>query len=116
MANSGSPRPPSVERVLAVVRERLDGSVDPIVLRDAAREVLEVERARLRNGDPPASVELLGYEVEDVLAARDRPLVETLLVINATGVIVHTNLGRAPLAPEARAPGAEIGAGDANHE
>jgi L-seryl-tRNA(Ser) seleniumtransferase len=107
MAKPGSPRPPSVERVLAVVRERLDGSIDAVVLRDAAREVLEVERARLRNGDPPASVELLGYEVEDVLAARDRPLVETLLVINATGVIVHTNLGRAPWPLEVAASAAD---------
>src|SRR5262245_37094827 len=94
--DSGSPRPPSVEAVLAVVRDRLDGTVDPIVLRDAAREVLEGERARLKNGEAPQSLETLGYEVEDLLAARERPLVEKLIVINATGVIVHTNLGRAP--------------------
>src|SRR5262245_42546680 len=94
--DSGSPRPPSVEAVLAVVRDRLDGTVDPIVLRDAAREVLEGERARLKNGEAPQSLETLGTEVEFLLAARDRSLVETLIVINATGVIVHTNLGRAP--------------------
>jgi L-seryl-tRNA(Ser) seleniumtransferase len=96
MAKPGSPRPPSVERVLAVVRDRLDGTVDALVLRDAARDVLDVERARLKDGEPPTSVELLGYEVESVLAARERSLVETLIVINATGVILHTNLGRAP--------------------
>ena len=106
MANAGSPRPPSVERVLAVVREGLFGSVDAVVMRDAAREVIDAERARLKNGDPPASVELLGYEVEGVLAARERSLVETLIVINATGVIVHTNLGRAPWPVEVAAAAA----------
>ena len=107
MANPGSPRPPSVERVLAVVRERLDGSVDAVVLRDAAREVLEVERASLRSGEPPQSLEALADEIEFHLAARERSLVETLLVINATGVIVHTNLGRAPWPLEVAAAAAD---------
>jgi len=103
----GNPRPPSVERVLAAVREGSYGSVDAIVLRDTARDVLSAERARLRNGDPPASVEVLGYEVEGVLAARERSLVETLVVINATGVIIHTNLGRAPWPLEVAAVAAD---------
>ena len=103
----GNPRPPSVERVLAAVREGSYGSVDAIVLRDTARDVLSAERARLRNGDSPASVEVLGYEVEGVLAARERSLVETLVVINATGVIVHTNLGRAPWPLEVAAVAAD---------
>jgi L-seryl-tRNA(Ser) seleniumtransferase len=109
MANAGSPRPPSVDRVLAALRDGPYGSIDAVVLRDATREVLDVERARLRNGDPPASVELLGYEVEGVLAARERSLVETLVVINATGVIVHTNLGRAPWPLEVAAAAADAG-------
>ena len=107
MANPGSPRPPSVERILAVVRDGPYASVDGVVLRDAARKVVDGERARLRNGDPPASVELLGHEVEDVLAARHRPPAESLLVINATGVIIHTNLGRAPWPLEVAAAAAD---------
>ena len=105
--DTGNPRPPSVERVLAVLRDRLDGSVDAAVLRDAARDVLDVERARLRTGDPPKSLEALGDEVEYLLAARERSLVETLIVVNATGVIVHTNLGRAPWPLEVAAAAAD---------
>jgi len=37
-------------------------------------------------------------------------------VINATGVILHTNLGRAPLAPEAAEAAARIGSGYSNLE
>jgi len=107
MANPGSPRPPSVERILAVVRDGPYASVDAVVLRDVARKVVDGERARLRNGDPPASVELLGHEVEDVLAARQRPPAESLVVINATGVIIHTNLGRAPWPPQVAAAAAD---------
>src|SRR5690606_28463616 len=42
--------------------------------------------------------------LEEVLAAiGERPAVSLRPVLNATGVIVHTNLGRAPLSPAARA-------------
>src|SRR5207247_1573531 len=37
-------------------------------------------------------------------------------VVNATGVILHTNLGRAPLAPAAARAAARIGAGYSNLE
>ena len=104
MAKPGSPRPPSVERVLAVVRERLDGAVEPRVLRDAAREVVDGERARLGACETPRDVTTLGAAVEELIRARERGWREGLVpVINATGVIVHTNLGRAPWPEEAGA-------------
>ena len=61
--------------MLAVVRERLDGSIDAAVVRDAAREIVGVERTRLRSGEPPQSMEALGDEVEYLLASRQGSLV-----------------------------------------
>ncbi|HSK16577.1 MAG TPA: L-seryl-tRNA(Sec) selenium transferase [Gaiellaceae bacterium] len=57
-----------------------------------------------------------GYPAGD-LAARAAAELEARLrpslrrVLNATGVVVHTNLGRAPLAPQALARVLEVGAG-----
>ena len=69
-------------------------SVDALV--NAARAIVDDERARLASGDPARPVEALGDEV----VARIESFAEAgpIPVINATGVIIHTNLGRAPWA------------------
>jgi len=55
-------------------------------------------------------------EADLVARAADRLRPSLRRVVNATGVIVHTNLGRAPLAPAARAAVARVAAGYANLE
>jgi L-seryl-tRNA(Ser) seleniumtransferase len=68
----------------------------------ALRAVLAEARGRLKTlpSPPPTAADLLD-QAGQRLADRTR---ETLFgVINATGVVIHTNLGRAPLAPEALA-------------
>jgi L-seryl-tRNA(Ser) seleniumtransferase len=66
---------------------------------DAARAVVSDERARLAGGDEPRTVANLGVEVATRVSGPATPGLAT--VINATGVIVHTNLGRAPWASSA---------------
>ena len=99
---------PSVDRLLA--DERLAGAPRPLAVA-AVRSALEQAREDIRAGrDPGDPVErALG-----LLAEVRRPSLRR--VINATGVLVHTNLGRAPLAPEALVRAAEIGAGYSNLE
>jgi L-seryl-tRNA(Ser) seleniumtransferase len=94
MATETRPRPPSVEAVLAIARRELDVAVDPEVLKAAARSVVDDERGRLGAGAGPRTVDELAAGVADRLATLRSLGIET--VINATGVIVHTNLGRAP--------------------
>jgi L-seryl-tRNA(Ser) seleniumtransferase len=66
-------------------------SDDPLAV-DAARAVLDRAREEIRAGADPGDLEArLHAEVERVR----RPALRR--VLNATGVLVHTNLGRAPL-------------------
>ena len=87
---------------------------------DAARQATDELRAEIRNrgAHAPASDDDAAGWIErrtiEILAARLAPSLRP--VINATGVIVHTNLGRAPLAAEAISRAGRIAAGYANLE
>ena len=101
------PRPPSVERLLAAARPRA-GERERGALVAAARETVADERARLAAGAQPWSIEALAGAVLSRLDAHVRGVLP-IRVINASGVIVHTNLGRAPW-PEAAIRAAEAAA------
>ena len=78
----------------------------------AARSVLAARRAELlegRAGDPD-----LAARARVAAAASERPSLRR--VLNATGVIVHTNLGRAPLPASAREAVAQAAEGYTNLE
>jgi L-seryl-tRNA(Ser) seleniumtransferase len=78
----------------------------------AARAVLAERRAELLAGTPgPAD---LTARARAWIEAADRPMLRR--VINATGVILHTNLGRAPLARAAREAVARVAEGYSNLE
>src|SRR4051794_13104708 len=82
-------------RDLPSVDELARGVDDPLAV-SAARAVIDQAREEIRTGADPGD---LGERLRDQLEALRRPSLRR--VLNATGVIVHTNLGRAPLADAA---------------
>ncbi len=97
---TGHPRPPSVEAVLRRLRPTVDGADGPI-LTEVVRSVIDKERDRLREGGSARDPDALANEARDLIHGFEGTGIPS--VINATGVIIHTNLGRAPWpAPVAR--------------
>ena len=102
---------------LLLARPALAGSPCPTPLRrQAARQVLDEYRAALRAGALSAVPGL--DELEQSVLRRGAELARPALgrVINATGVVLHTNLGRAPLSPRAAAAVGEAARGYSNLE
>src|ERR671935_2352672 len=97
-------------RDLPSVDELTRGVDDPLAV-DAARTVLARARETIAAGGSPGDpAALLRAELRATRAPRLRR------VLNATGVIVHTNLGRAPLAAQALERVVEAARGYSNLE
>ncbi|MCB1738899.1 MAG: L-seryl-tRNA(Sec) selenium transferase [Gammaproteobacteria bacterium] len=97
-------RIPGVDRLLAGPNfEVLQRSFGRTLVVDAARERTEALRARLREHGAEAFPE----DLDTWMLEQVRQRIETLLspslkrVLNLTGTVLHTNLGRAPLPEEA---------------
>src|SRR5712671_2940793 len=91
---------PSVDELLLQPRlAALSNRVDRGVVVEVARAVLADLRARIAGDSNWSAVALGPGSVEELIAAAVERILSRSLqpVINATGVILHTNLGRAPL-------------------
>ncbi|HEY8715333.1 MAG TPA: L-seryl-tRNA(Sec) selenium transferase, partial [Candidatus Acidoferrum sp.] len=93
-------RIPSVDELLsrpsiAGFASRLDRDLLVALLRDVLAEL----RAQITAANPVTVTNLDAHSIEVLIAAAAHRILEPSLqtVINATGVILHTNLGRAPL-------------------
>ena len=106
---------PSVDSVLAVPGVAAAAAAfDREWVVELVRRELEAARRRIRQGEEAAGLDevarLVCKAVEDVARAEPRR------VINATGVVIHTNLGRAPLSRAAMKAAEEAAFGYSNLE
>ena len=85
---------PGVDRVIA----RIDTSAPSTLLAGAARRAVDLARSRVRAGEETPSLETIVDDTTRLLEEFERTLLRP--VINATGVLIHTNLGRVPLSDE----------------
>jgi L-seryl-tRNA(Ser) seleniumtransferase len=108
-------RLPSVDRLLQHPDIHAAGAAysRPIVL-DAIQQTMANTRMGMASGAECPPLDELAEMVAESAAQMAQPSLRR--VINATGIIIHTNLGRAPLPAEAIAAMAEVGAGYSNLE
>lgn len=113
--NESLRRLPSVDEVLArpgvAAAARRHGRA---AAKAAVRAAIAEAREQARSGAALALEPVSDARVLELMARESAPRLRR--VINATGVVLHTNLGRAPLHPEAVARVAEIAAGYSNLE
>jgi L-seryl-tRNA(Ser) seleniumtransferase len=110
------PEIPKVDRMLAwpEVAAALNDHPRPVVLA-AVRAVLDEARTALHGSTPVSlSEESLSRRFRDTLAAIAAPSLRK--VVNGTGIVIHTNLGRAPLPAAAAAVINDIACGYSNLE
>ena len=91
---------PSVESLLQNAADLIDSYGRPLTL-DALRSTLDDIRTRFKRSPElalPSDAEILSWAASRLSAWTQPTLIP---VINASGVILHTNLGRAPLSKAA---------------
>jgi len=118
---------PSVDRLIRAV-QAAEPDLAEWAVHSTAKSILEVARkglarggSELESGSSASQASSGEIGLEDLVS---RALVEARRlvtphprrVVNATGVLLHTNLGRAPLAPAAQEAVAEAAAGYSNLE
>ncbi len=116
MAGSFARALPSVDQLLRhpALADR-EAAVPRALLLEALREVLdEARRAALETSAAPPSSDVLVEQAWSRVQAALRPPLRR--VLNATGVVVHTNLGRAPLSRAALEAIALVAQGYSNLE
>lgn len=104
---------PSVDRVLAHP-ELADSGIDPVLLSALVREVLDQARTAIAADEPVPGTD--GIVARTLASYAELGRANPRPVINATGVIIHTNLGRAPLSDAARAAMETVTRGYSNLE
>ena len=98
--NSDFRRLPSVDKLISEERLRQLGADYPHdLLVSLARQQLDAERKSIASGNPLSSTDEIVAAIARRLHRLETPGLRP--VINATGVVLHTNLGRAPLSREA---------------
>ena len=101
---------PSVEELVSETESRGVAVPRPVIVRVAQAEIGRV-REKIRNGERQGAPEEVRETLSAQVAARVAAMRSPLPTINATGVILHTGLGRAPLSEAAARAAVEAASG-----
>lgn len=112
---------PKIDEVLLILEKQKIYDLAPrYIVKETCRKVVQDLREKIVNAKKMQPAEscpdaaMVAHDVEKTIKGLYRYSLRRL--VNATGVILHTNLGRAPLCPEALQRIAEVGRGYSNLE
>jgi L-seryl-tRNA(Ser) seleniumtransferase len=106
---------PKADRLLAAAEEAgFIARLGHAPVMESVRATLDAARARVQGGGPCPPVQEIVAELLSRLAEEAKGSLRR--VVNATGVVIHTNLGRARLSDEALEAMREVAAGYCNLE
>ena len=95
-------RLPAVDKILSDQRlKQFEETYPHSLLVDLVRQQLECERLAIAAGDTSSTIDEIVASVSTRISALANPNLRP--VINASGVLLHTNIGRAPLSQESTA-------------
>jgi L-seryl-tRNA(Ser) seleniumtransferase len=103
---------PSVEKVLASIGEVADVARPTVTA--LVREEVETMRLELLDGSEPLDFDAAVARIREKIDAFSRQRLQP--VINGTGVLIHTNLGRSPVQPAALELALSVAVGYSNLE
>ncbi len=90
---------PSVEKILELPELQSDiEEFSRLLVTAAVKQAVEMIREEVKKGREPIPMQEIVQNVQNIIAEQTSPSLKP--VINASGVILHTNLGRAPLDEE----------------
>ena len=109
---------PAIDKILASpLLDELQGQQPHVLIREAAQEAVEwLRRQILDEQSPLPEIDLntVAAKVVKMVIEKSQPSLKR--VINVTGTVLHTNLGRAPLSQEAIQAISEVAQGYSNLE
>ena len=103
-------RLPAIDRVV----RGLGPDTPSTAATNAARSAVEDARRLVMSGEPPPSLESVIENAKRLLRERGTAFLQP--VVNATGVLIHTNLGRVPLGSDQLAAVTRVAGGYSNLE
>ncbi|MGB5218682.1 MAG: L-seryl-tRNA(Sec) selenium transferase [Smithella sp.] len=112
---------PKIDEIIILLEKQDIYSLAPReIVKETCRTVVQTLRDKVVSA-PKKELEKLSLATEDVAQTVEKSIKEFYRfslrrVVNATGVILHTNLGRAPLCPEALQRIVEVGKAYSNLE
>jgi L-seryl-tRNA(Ser) seleniumtransferase len=114
MGNSARRGLPSVDRLVRAVEAHSNTTLPRAEIVWLARELVDKTRLEIADGAAVPAFDELARRLQEAIERLMLPSLRP--VINATGVVIQTNLGRAPLSPAALAAIEAVAQGYANLE